>query len=116
MFADRRIHGQPDFYRIQPQQAQAVTELAVAGESGRPNSTIEPLPYQLPGKTLNSRFDFSILDIPTGAILIFIHDATITCTVLRQHPPLVEFEAAVMKLTAAATKARVTALANALAI
>lgn len=106
MFADRRIHGHPDFYRIQPQQVQAVIELAVAGESSRPNPTIGPLPYQLPGKTLNSRFDFAILDIPAGAILTFIRDATITCTVVRQHPPLVEFEAAVMKLTAAATRAR----------
>ena len=102
-FGDHRINPKREFFRINPERVQIILEalslkdITPATDIVEDDEDVETL------RRANERrpaFKFSLVNVPVGAILYFIKDEEVTCTVADDKQ--VEFEGSITSLSDAA--------------
>ena len=105
-FADKRIRGNREFFRVDPNQVKAAVQIGEIKEvTPRSDVVIDPSDIQalkVAAKISDrkSRLTFSELKIPVGEFLSFSKDSQIQCRIVGDGK--VEFEGKVMSPSAAA--------------
>jgi hypothetical protein len=107
-FSDKRVRGNREFFRIDPNQVKAAIQIADPTDvTPRIDivvdaSDVQALKKAAANEERRSRLRFSELNVPVGAVLIFTKDPAYTCTVVSDGR--VRFESEVLSPSAAALR------------
>jgi hypothetical protein len=99
-FGDHRINPKREFFRISPERVQMILEALSLKDVTPVTDVVEDDEDVETLRRANERrpiFKFSIVDVPIGAILHFIKDDAVTCTVVDDKR--VEFEGSITSLS-----------------
>jgi hypothetical protein len=102
-FGDHRINPKREFFRINPERVQMILEALSLNDVTPTSDVVEDEEDIETLRRANERrpvFKFSIVDVPIGAILHFIKDEAVTCTVVDEKR--VDFEGSITSLSDAA--------------
>ena len=102
-FGDHRINPKREFFRINPERVQMILEALSLNDVTPTSDVVEDEEDIETLRRANERrpvFKYSIVDVPIGAILHFIKDEAVTCTVVDDKR--VEFEGSMTSLSDAA--------------
>ena len=102
-FGDHRINPKREFFRINPQRVQMILEALSLRDVTPATDVVEDEEDLETLRRANERrpvFKFSIVDVPVGAVLHFIKDEEVICTVVDDKQ--VEFEGSITSLSNAA--------------
>lgn len=105
-FAPHRINENREFFRIDPVHVAAALELAALENmtpGAAPVETQDDIVALEKETRRAARFNFEMVNIPAGAVLTFVEDNAITCTVFDKSR--VTFEGEVTSLSDAALRA-----------
>lgn len=109
IFSDKRIRPNREFFRTDPNQVKAAIQLAELKEVTPRNDVVVDETDKRAIKEAVARSDrrsplkFSNLQIPVGAVLSFVKDPSVTCSVVEDGQ--VNFEGQVLSPSAAALRA-----------
>jgi len=107
-FSDKRVRGNREFFRIDPNQVKAAIQIAKPMDvTPRVDvvvdaSDVQALKKAAANEERRSRLRFTELGIPVGAVLTFTKDPAYTCTVVSDGK--VSFESEVLSPSAAALR------------
>ena len=107
-FSDKRVRGNREFFRIDPNQVKAAIQIADPNDvTPRIDivvdaSDVQALKKAAANEERRSRLRFTELGIPVGAVLLFTKDPAYTCAVVLDGK--VSFESEVLSPSAAALK------------
>lgn len=107
-FSDKRVRGNREFFRIDPNQVKAAIQIAEPADvTPRIDvvvdaSDVQALRKAAANEERRSRLRFTELGVPVGAVLTFTKDPAYTCTVVSDGK--VSFESEVLSPSAAALK------------
>ena len=102
-FGDHRVNPKREFFRINPERVQIILEALSLKDVTPATDVVEDEEDVETLRRANQRrsvFNFSMVDVPMGAILQFIKDESVTCTVVDDRQ--VEFEGSITSLSDAA--------------
>lgn len=103
-FGDNRVRAKREFFRISPERVVAALRLAAIADvtPGHPDETLsEDIRQDLEeARARRAAFNFTMVEVPIGAMLQFARDAAITATVV--DAKRVQFSGQAMSLSEAA--------------
>jgi hypothetical protein len=102
-FADHRVRSNREFFEIAPERVMAALKLAQIEDVTPKQDYVETPEDQVAldkAKERRGVFNFAMVDIPVGSVLIFSRDPAITCTVLDKKT--VDFEGQKTSLSSSA--------------
>jgi len=102
-FGDHRINPKREFFRINPERVKIILEAWSLKDVTPTSDVVEDEEDIETLRRANERrpvFKFSFVEVPVGAILHFIKDESVTCTVVDDRR--VEFEGSITSLSDAA--------------
>ena len=115
VFGDKRVHRRREFFGIDDPRRVATALKMVQIEEATPVSgsdgSIEQEDIEAEQRVViraerKENFNFAMVGVPIGEELRFVEDEKIVCKVAQQFPARVEFDGAIMSLSAAAGKVK----------
>lgn len=106
IFGDKRVDPKREFFSVEPHRAAralrmvAVEEIRLDGTTAQEDLAVAQRVDQL--REQRDRFNFAQVDIAVGSVLTYIDRPEVTCTVVQQAPPRVEYNGRMVSLSAAA--------------
>ena len=106
VFGDKRVHPKREFFAVDPHRVKvalqlvALSEVNDAGVSEQEDVDAAKKVDEV--RERRDRFTFEEVDIPAGTVLTFSGRPEITCTVVSDRPPRVEFNGEVTSLSRSA--------------
>ena len=106
VFGDRRVHSRREFFTADPHRIRVALQMVALEEvnaGGIPEQDdAESVERANEARERRDRFNFEEVGIKLGEVLTFIDQPDVTCTVVSERPPRVEFRDRVMSLSASA--------------
>ena len=106
VFGDRRVHPRREFFIADPHRVRAALQMvALAEVNAAGASEQDDVAAAVKADEVRERkekFSFADVDMDAGTVLTFLDRPEVTCTVVSQRPPRVEFAGRVMSLSGSA--------------
>ena len=106
VFGDRRVHPRREFFTADPHRVRVALQMVALEEvnaSGIPEQDdVESVERANEARERRDRFNFEEVGIKLGEVLTFTNQPEVTCTVVNERPPRVEFRGREMSLSASA--------------
>ena len=102
-FQDNRVRHRREFFQIDPERVRSALMLAALEDVTPREDVVEDAEDRQAldkARTMRSKFNFKMVDIPLGSVLQFTRDPNITCTVIDNKRVLFEGEETSLSMSA----------------